>query len=171
MVKKKSVGAAPLRRDVLAGLPPVATRTTRVLLLGSFPGAASLAAQQYYAYPQNQFWRLVGDSIGVDLQSLGYARRLAALKRARLGLWDVIGECRRAGSLDMNIRDAVFNDFGALIASCPNLERACFNGKTAAKHVAHVASFGLEVRVLPSSSPANTTRYADKLEVWRAALA
>ena len=154
----------------LTGLPPVATRTTRVLLLGSFPGAASLAAQRYYAYPQNQFWRLVGDSIGVDLQSLGYARRLTALKRARLGLWDVIGVCRRAGSLDGNIRDAVFNDFGALVARCPALERACFNGKTAAKHLAHVASFGLEVRVLPSSSPANTTRYEQKLQAWQQAL-
>ena len=166
---KKNVGAAPSRRDLI-GLPPVVNRATRVLLLGSFPGAASLAAQRYYAHPQNQFWRLVGDSVGIELQSLSYARRLASLKRAGLGLWDVIGRCRRMGSLDMNIRDAEFNDFGALVARCPRLERACFNGKTAAKHVAHVASFGLEVHVLPSSSPANTTRYETKLKAWQQAL-
>ncbi len=146
------------------------TRATRVLMLGSFPGAASLAAQQYYAYPQNQFWRLVGDSVGIELHALSYTKRLAALERAGIGLWDVIGECRREGSLDGNIRDAVFNDFASLIARCPKLTTACFNGKTAAKHVAHVASFGLEVHVLPSSSPANTTRYEEKLKVWRAPL-
>ena len=154
----------------LTGLPPVATRTTRVLLLGSLPGDASLAAQRYYAHPQNQFWRLLGSAIGEDLHSLSYERRLDRLASHRIGLWDVIGVCRRAGSLDGNIRDAVFNDFGALVARCPALERACFNGKTAAKHVAHVASFGLEVRVLPSSSPANTTRYEQKLQAWQQAL-
>lgn len=152
------------------GLLPVVTRDTRVLVLGSFPGAASLAAQQYYAYPQNQFWRLVGDSVGVELHGMPYRHRLAALKRAGIGLWDVIGRCRREGSLDGNIRDAEFNDFARLIARCPKLVTACFNGKTAAKHVAHVASFGLDVHVLPSSSPANTTRYADKLKVWQTAL-
>ena len=154
----------------MVGLLPVVNSDTRVLLLGSFPGAASLAAQQYYAYKHNQFWRLVGDSVGVELQALDYGHRLTVLKRARLGLWDVIGRCRRTGSLDGNIRDAEFNDFERLIVRCPALERACFNGKTAAKHRAHVESFGLEVRVLPSSSPANTTRYVEKLAQWRDAL-
>lgn len=157
-------------KKILTGLAPVVSRKTRILMLGSFPGAASLAAQQYYAYPQNQFWRLVGDSVGIELHALSYPKRLAALKRAGIGLWDVIGECRREGSLDGNIRDAEFNDFAALIARCPALTTACFNGKTAAKHVAHVASFGLEVHVLPSSSPANTTQYKEKLREWRAAL-
>lgn len=169
MAKQRSAGAAR-RAATLVGLPPVVDKNTRTLILGSFPGEASLAAQQYYAYPYNQFWRLVGASIGEDLHALPYRRRLAALKRAGIGLWDVIGKCRRAGSLDMNIRDAQFNDFAALIQRCPKLERACFNGKTAARHLHHVESFGLEVVVLPSSSPANTTRLEDKLTLWREAL-
>lgn len=151
---------------LLTGLPPVARRDTRVLLLGSFPGSASLLAQQYYAHPRNHFWRLVGDVTGTDLAALAYPERLRALQRTGIGLWDVIGRCRRAGSLDGNIREAEFNDFSALVARCPRLALACFNGKTAARHVAHVESFGLAVRVLPSSSPANTMAYADKLAAW-----
>ena len=157
-------------KKILTGLPPVLARETRVLMLGSFPSTASLTAQQYYAYPQNQFWRLVGDSLGIELHALSYPKRLIALKRSGIGLWDVIGECRREGSLDGNIRDAAFNDFAPLIARCPKLATACFNGKTAAKHIAHVASFGLEVHVLPSSSPANTTRYGAKLKMWERCL-
>jgi hypoxanthine-DNA glycosylase len=136
------------------------------LLLGSFPGEASLAAGEYYAFRHNQFWRLVGDVLGIDLVALPYVRRVRALHAAHVGLWDVIGACRRAGSLDGSIREAKFNDFGPLVKSCPRLRHAFFNGKTAARHVAHVAAFGLEVGVLPSSSPANTMRYADKLAAW-----
>ena len=44
---------------VLTGLPPLVCRHTRLLILGSFPGAASLASQQYYGHPQNQFWRIL----------------------------------------------------------------------------------------------------------------
>lgn len=153
---------------ILTGLPPAVRRDTRVLLLGSFPGEASLAAGQYYAHPRNQFWRLVGDVLGVDLAGLPYRRRIVALHGAGIGLWDVIGRCRRVGSLDGNIRAAEFNDFAALTERCPRLTVACFNGKTAARHVAHVAGFGLDVVMLPSSSPANTMRYHDKLAAWRA---
>lgn len=158
------------KTSTLVGLPPVVDKHTRILLLGSFPGEASLAAQQYYAYPHNQFWRLVGATIDEDLHAMPYRNRLASLKRHGIGLWDVIGECRRAGSLDTNIRDARFNDFTPIVRQCPNLRRACFNGKTAAKHLHHVESFGLEVVVLPSSSPANTARIADKLAEWREGL-
>lgn len=152
---------------VRAGLPPAVTREVHTLILGSFPGEASLAAGRYYAHPRNHFWRLAGDLIGADLVALGYRARLKALHAAGIGLWDVIGRCRRAGSLDGNIREPEFNDFAALVARCPRLRLACFNGRTAARHIRHVAGFGLKVRVLPSSSPANTMPYADKLAAWR----
>ncbi len=154
----------------LNGLSPVVRHDARVLVLGSFPSRASLDAGRYYGHPRNQFWRLVGAVLGADLPALTYARRLRTLKDAGIGLWDVIGACRRRGSLDSAIRDAVYNDFAPLMRRCPRLERACFNGKTAARHLEHVASFGLDVVVLPSSSPANTTPFDAKFVEWRRGL-
>lgn len=142
------------------------TPDVRVLVLGSFPSQASLEAGQYYAHPRNQFWRLMAAITGLDLPAMAYEDRMRALNAAGYGIWDVIGRCRRKGSLDGNIRDAEYNDFAGLIARCPRLTRACFNGKTASRHLDHVASFGLETAVLPSSSPANTMPFNDKLSLW-----
>ena len=81
--------------------PPAADARTRVLVLGSLPGAASLRAGQYYAHPQNAFWRLIGPVAGRDdLAALPYPDRLAVLADARLGLWDVVATAARTGSLD-----------------------------------------------------------------------
>jgi double-stranded uracil-DNA glycosylase len=149
--------------------PPVADPATRVLILGSLPGAKSLAAQQYYAHPQNGFWRLAGGLINVDLAALAYPDRLAALLAHRIGLWDVIDEATRAGSLDAAIRDHRPNDLARLIAALPDLRAVGFNGKTAArlgrKALADVQG-GLALIDLPSSSPALTTPLARKAEAW-----
>ncbi|MBE2245339.1 MAG: DNA-deoxyinosine glycosylase, partial [Burkholderiaceae bacterium] len=99
-------GARGVSGDRLLGLPPVIARTTRLVVLGSFPGAASLAARQYYAHPRNAFWPLLSALWGVDLTALPYARRLAVLRARGLGLWDVYASCRREGSLDTAIEDA-----------------------------------------------------------------
>jgi hypoxanthine-DNA glycosylase len=154
----------------LEGLPPRVTADTRVLVLGSFPSAASLAAGRYYAHPRNQFWKLVGAAIGRALDELDYEQRVIELNQMGIGLWDVIGRCRRRGSLDGNIREPEYNDFAALAARCPHLELACFNGKTAARHIAHLQAHGLATRVLPSSSPANTQPVSEKLNAWTQAL-
>ena len=90
----------------LRGFPPVFDGHCRTLILGSFPSERSLARAQYYAHPQNQFWRLVGNVIDVALQDMKYDDRLAALLAHHIGLWDVIGACERKGSLDGNIRQA-----------------------------------------------------------------
>ena len=74
---------------------PVVDARTRLLILGSLPGDASLKAGQYYGHPQNGFWRLIGGVIGVDLVALPYPERLEALKGAGVGLWDVIAEAER----------------------------------------------------------------------------
>ncbi|MCI4431158.1 MAG: DNA-deoxyinosine glycosylase, partial [Burkholderiales bacterium] len=84
----------------LVGLPPVIGRATRLVVLGSFPGAASLQAQQYYAHPRNQFWPILGALWQVDLMRMPYPQRLAEIRRRGLGLWDIYASCRRAGSLD-----------------------------------------------------------------------
>ena len=156
---------------VLHGLAPVADARTRVVILGSFPGAASLAARAYYAHPQNQFWRIVGDVIGQPLATLAYRERLAALLDAGLGLWDVYASCTRAGSLDSAIRDAVPNDFKTLHRRAPHLRRVCHNGKTSARFAPAFADAAVEVCILPSTSPAYASlRYEEKLAQWAAAL-
>ena len=100
----------PASTERLFGLPPIADARWRVLILGSFPSAASLAAQQYYAHPQNLFWRIVGEVIAQPLREMDYATRCEAVKGAGIAIWDVFASCTRHGSLDSAIRDAVPND-------------------------------------------------------------
>ena len=143
---------------------------TRVLILGSLPGEASLAQAQYYAYKHNQFWRLVGEVIGEDLPAMAYDARLQALLAHRIGLWDVVAEAKREGSLDSKIRDHAGNDLAGLIASLPELAVIAFNGKTAARiGMQMLGEMGDRHAILqlPSSSPAYTMAYADKLHAWR----
>lgn len=155
----------------LRGLPPVADARTRVVILGSFPGAASLAAREYYAHPQNQFWRIVGEVIGQPLPALAYRDRLAAMLEAGLGLWDVYASCTREGSLDSAIRAATPNDFQRLRRLAPHLLRVCHNGKTSGRFAPAFADDAVEVCVFPSTSPAYASlRYEDKRAQWAAAL-
>ena len=164
-------GAVTSAAQRLTGLPPAISRGCRVLVLGSFPSAASLAARQYYAHPQNRFWPILGDILGMDLRALPYPRRIAAVNRAGIGIWDIYGTCLREGSLDSAIRDPAFNDFESLRARAPGIVRVCMNGATAGRALRHVAALGYETRVLPSTSPANASQsHAFKLERWREAL-
>ena len=156
---------------LLAGLPPVINRDTRILVLGSFPSDASLAAQQYYAHPRNQLWRLLSTLTNEDLMALPYALRLPRLLNHGFGLWDVLSACHRIGSLDASIRNPAINDFTRLRQNCPLLERIGFNGKTAGKVAPQFAAAGFETLVLPSSSPAHATlTFEQKLREWRALL-
>ncbi len=157
---------------ILHGLPPVIDSRARVLILGSFPSAASLAAQQYYAHPQNQFWRILGAVIGQPpLKEIAYAARLVAVQAAGIGIWDVFASCERAGSLDAAIRNAVANDLAHVRKSAPGLQRVCFNGRMAARRIREVEALGFEALVLPSTSPAHAGMdVAEKLARWRAAL-
>lgn len=155
----------------LSCLPPAITPGCTVLVLGSFPSAASLAARQYYAHPQNRFWPIVGACLGVELVSLPYRERIAAVNAAGIGIWDVYASCERRGSLDSAIRDPVFNDFARVRRQAPGLQRACFNGRTAARAVRHLEALGFEIIELPSTSPANASQpFPFKLEQWRNAL-
>ncbi|MFC3108168.1 DNA-deoxyinosine glycosylase [Undibacterium arcticum] len=155
----------------LIGLPPVIASDTHILILGSFPGQASLVAQQYYAHPRNQFWRLLSAVIGEDLAGLPYPQRLAILLAHRIGVWDVIGACHRNGSLDAAIRQPRANDLDQLRRLCPALQRVCFNGKTSGKFAPQFAAAGFDTLVLPSSSPANAQwSFEEKLVPWRAIL-
>jgi len=153
----------------LQGLPPVIARSARLVILGSFPGAASLQAQQYYGHPRNHFWPLLSAIWGVDLAALPYRRRLAELRRRGLGLWDVYASCRREGSLDQAIEAAEFNDLASLRRRAPGLRLVAHNGGESARAMRRIRELGLPVQRLPSSSPANASwSFERKLGAWRA---
>jgi hypoxanthine-DNA glycosylase len=152
----------------LQGLPPVLSPDVRVLVLGSFPGAASLAAGQYYAHPRNHFWPLVATVTGVPLAEMPYRRRLVALRACGIGLWDAIVACRRRGSLDGAIRDATPGEAVRVRRAAPALALVCFNGQTAARALPDWRDAGYATLALPSSSPAYTRPFAEKLAAWQA---
>lgn len=106
---------------MLRGFPPVVAADTHTLILGSFPGEASLAATQYYAHPRNQFWRLLGAVLDEPFAELAYEERLRRLLSHGIGVWDVLAACHREGSLDAAIRNAQPNDFASLREHSPKL--------------------------------------------------
>lgn len=161
---------------LLEGLPPLVGPAPRVLVLGSMPGAASLAARAYYAHPRNAFWPIVGAAYGFD-PGAPYAERAAALRAAGVALWDVIGACRRQGSLDAAIDPASIriNPVDALLARHPSIERVLTNGGLAsrlyARHLVARLPRAVAWHPMPSTSPANAGwPAARKHAFWRAAL-
>ena len=159
----------PAAAHTLTGLPPIVSPATRVLVLGSFPGVRSLQAQQYYAHPQNQFWKILQaiwpDSLGTTHADT-YESRCQWLLDRGLGVWDVYAQCERSGSLDSAIRNAVPNNIAAL--QLPQLAAIVHNGAESFKHARHTHALGVPVYRLPSTSPANANwSFARKLAAWR----
>ena len=161
---------------ILHGFPPVEPECARVLVLGSMPGAASLRARQYYAHPQNAFWRIAGDLFDFD-PNVPYAIRTERLAASGVALWDVLMNCARPGSMDSDIEPdtIVCNDFAAFFGRHPLVTRVFFNGATAERlflrRVRPNLARGPELRCarLPSTSPAYASvPYAEKLHSWRA---
>ncbi len=163
---------APVR---LQGLPPLMAAHTRLLVLGSFPGATSLARQQYYAHPQNGFWRILQaiwpsspHAESVD----SYEKKSAWMLEKGLGVWDVYASCEREGSLDTAIRHPQVNDFADMQRRCPALRVIAHNGGESFRHARHTAALGLPVYRLPSTSPANASwSFERKLAAWREVVA
>ena len=168
----------PSPAPLLRSFDPVESPQARVLILGSMPGAASLAAGRYYAHPQNLFWRIIGEVLGAPPEA-DYLRRLQLLRASGIALWDVLAQCQREGSLDSAIRDdtAVANDFAGFLAHHPQIRTVLFNGAKAESSFRRfvlkpLARPDLHLLRLPSTSPANASqRYPDKLSAWREALA
>ena len=153
----------------LEGLAPVLDANTRLIVLGSFPGVASLQARQYYGHPRNHFWPILAALWGVDLGAATYPQRLAEARRRGLGLWDVYASCRREGSLDSAIEQAQLNDLASLRQRALGLRAIVHNGGESARAMARTRALGVAVLRLPSTSPANASwSFERKLAAWRA---
>lgn len=148
--------------------PSVSPRC-RVLILGTMPGVASLAAGAYYAHPRNVFWDIMGRLVGAG-RELPYARRLARLRAHGMALWDVVAECERVGSLDAAIRAERANDLVGLLLRYPRLHTIAFNGQPAARlFQRHVPACPRTIRrvVFPSTSPAHAALDVEaKVRAW-----
>jgi hypoxanthine-DNA glycosylase len=158
---------------LIQGLPPIIDDGAQSLILGNMPSVLSLGAQEYYANPRNAFWRITGDIFGFDA-SAPYDVRTAALMAHGIAVWDVLRLCRRAGSLDSAVEpdSMVANDFGQLFERHLDITRVFFNGAAAEKNFNRLVRVApdLAYRRLPSTSPAQTMRYTDKLATWREAI-
>lgn len=161
----RSLSDPDAQPSLLRGFPPVYRADARVLILGSLPGAQSLALQRYYGNPRNQFWELFGSVLDTNLAAMDYEHRLACLIDRGIALWDVVAAGNRKGSLDTALRIAERSNLAGLIAKLPALRAIAFNGQLAAQQ-AEDPGAKLEILRLPSSSPANTTSLALKQAKW-----
>lgn len=151
----------------ISSFPPVVSPTSEILILGSVPGVRSLTAQEYYAHPQNHFWKIVFHLFGGEF-TLNYAQKIDFLTDNKIALWDVIETCERKGSLDTEIRNEESNDIPALLNEFPNIKAVFCNGQKAHKNLLKMVGkdYDLPIFVLPSTSPLHTIGFEKKLEAW-----
>lgn len=154
-------------------LPPILNKKARVLVLGSMPSIMSLRQQQYYANPQNQFWRIIFTVFEQPLPA-AYEKRVSYLCRWGISLWDVLAYCEREGNSDSAIKAEVPNNFSDFFKQNPHIRYVFFNGTKARdmwqKHVRHETGRQIIFHTIPSTSPANTKSFADKVEQWKSIL-
>ena len=132
------------------------------------PGAKSLQMQQYYAFPQNQFWRILFHLFDEEF-SEDYETRINLIKKNNIALWDVIESCERKGSSDTEIKDEVDNNIPELIKNHPNIQTIFCNGQKSYKNLLKILGkdFKIPIVVLPSTSPLHTVKFEEKLESWK----
>ncbi len=152
------------------GFAPLVGPGARVLILGNAPSVLSLVAREYYGNPRNAFWRITGELFGFDADG-AYDERVAALTAAGVAVWDVLGFCRRAGSLDSAVEpdSMVANNFEEFLGEHPTIERVFFNGAAAEANYRRLVCVDAQLTYarLPSTSPAHTMAFAAKLAAWR----
>ena len=174
----KKAASNPSAMQRIQGFAPIEDKNAKVLILGSMPGQASLAAGQYYAHRQNTFWRIISELLHVDAAA-PYEVKAEALKSAKIALWDVLKSCMREGSLDAMIaRDThIINDFQAFLHTHQKITHIFFNGAKAEEYfmrhvLKNINHNAISFRRLPSTSPAHASMsFAQKLAAWRAIIA
>ena len=152
----------------ITSFPPIISETSRILILGSAPGVKSLQMQQYYAHPQNQFWKILFHLFDEEY-SVDYDSRKALLFKNHIALWDVIDSCEREGSSDAKIRNEEHNDVLQLVTDFPNITAIFSNGQKSSKEARKMlgAESQIPFHVLPSTSPLHTIPFDKKLEAWK----
>ncbi|SFM95018.1 DNA-deoxyinosine glycosylase [Nitrosomonas communis] len=163
-----------MKNEFIIALPPILPKRAHTLILGSIPGAKSLELNQYYAHPQNQFWRFMGDIFGAS-PSIPYEERIKVLKQKGIAVWDVLKACNRYGSMDADIKNPVVNDFECFYQDNPSIKLVVFDSSSAENFykrlVQPTLSQELIYRRVPSPSPAHARmNYEAKRILWMEAL-
>ena len=154
--------------DRISSFPPIISGTSKILILGSVPGIKSLEMQEYYAHPQNKFWRILFELFQEDFTT-DYSQKLKFLAKNHIAVWDVIDSCERDGSLDTKIKNEVHNDVEQILMDYPNIKAIFCNGQKSFKNVLKKLSGNNKIPVfaLPSTSPAYTIPLKRKVEEWK----
>lgn len=153
---------------MIHSFPPFANSQTEILILGTMPGSASLEKQEYYAHQRNHFWKIIYTLLDNLPISIVFREKIQTLQAHKIGLWDVLENCERKGSLDIHIINQKENDFETLFKEFPGITKLIFNGKESHKYF--LKRFGqiegITYNVMPSTSPANTMSFENKLKSW-----
>lgn len=152
----------------ISSFPPIISEGSKVLILGSVPGVKSLEMQQYYAHPQNQFWKIIFELFEEDFTS-NYQKRTEIIRKNKIALWDVIDSCEREGSLDTKIRNEEHNDILKILRDHPDIKAVFCNGQKSFKNLKKILGKESEIPifVLPSTSPLHTVSFDKKLAEWK----
>lgn len=153
----------------ISSFPPVISKDSKILILGSVPGIKSLEMQEYYAHPQNKFWRILFELFNEDYTT-DYAEKIDLLKKNKIAVWDVIDSCERKGSLDTKIKNENHHNILQLLDDFPSIKVIFCNGQKSFKTLGKILPDDpkIPVFVLPSTSPAYTIPYQQKLKDWSA---
>ncbi|CAA7387422.1 DNA-deoxyinosine glycosylase [Chryseobacterium fistulae] len=152
----------------ISSFPPIIDDHSRILILGSIPGIKSLEKQEYYAHPQNKFWKIIFELFGEEL-TMDYTEKINMLKKKQIALWDVIDSCERKGSLDSEIRNEEANQIIELLEKYPNVKTIFCNGGKSYKNLQKIIgnNFKTPFYLLPSTSPLHTISFERKFESWK----
>ena len=157
---------------MIHSFPPFVNATTEILILGTMPGIASLEKQEYYAHPRNNFWKIIYTLLNSLPIAENFEEKISLLQNHKIGLWDVLENCERKGSLDIHIKNHKENNFEMLLEEFSGITKIVFNGKESHKYF--FKKFGqikgITYYVMPSTSPANTMSFENKLKIWSAML-
>lgn len=153
---------------MICSFPPIVNGNAEILILGTMPGAMSLARQEYYAHRQNHFWKIIFSLFSALPVPENFADKINLLHQNKIALWDVLAYCEREGSLDSNIKNHVENDILGLLKSHPKIRTIVFNGQQS--HKFFMKKFGqidgIDFYIMPSTSPAHTIKFEEKLQAW-----
>ena len=150
-------------QHVIHGFEPVFDNKSRILILGSLPSVKSREQGFYYGHPRNRFWTVIAAATGRDVPVTIPQKKLLLLETG-IALWDVVSECDIAGSADSKIKNVIPADLSRITDKC-RINAVYANGSAAAalyrKYQQSV--IGMEITLLPSTSPANAAWSTEKL--------